>query len=277
MAPSLGVCRSAFASRLCRTRSTLSGAHITTGTAAAPVCASSLIPRARASAWKARTHEPTTRDGSAASRCTVNTPASMRASSKRSSTSAESVRTRSPSAGMYSCGSASPSSIASIIACIDASGVRRSWLAHATSSRRASKSRSIESAIALTERATSATSTGPLVGRACREISGGETTRRLAQAVERSADPARERQCDDQRAQRRRRRHREDLRVRVHLEHDPPGREHSGKRQQDREQRERGQLEAHRRQHAQKRRCERADRDRSERKKDRQLGHGVQR
>ena len=55
------------------------------------------------------------------------------------------------SAGRYSSGSASPSSIASSIACIEASGVRRSWLAQATSSRRASKSRSIDSAIALND------------------------------------------------------------------------------------------------------------------------------
>ena len=67
-------------------------------------------------------------------------PASMRASSNRSSTSVDSARTCSCRAGRYSSGSASPSSIASSIACIEASGVRRSWLAHATSSRRASNS-----------------------------------------------------------------------------------------------------------------------------------------
>ena len=46
---------------------------------------------------------------------------------------------------------ARPSSIASIIACIEASGVRRSWLAQATSSRRASKSCSMLAAIALND------------------------------------------------------------------------------------------------------------------------------
>jgi ABC-type sugar transport system permease subunit len=56
---------------------------------------------------------------------------------------------------------AASASTASSIAWRDASGVRRSWLAHATSSRRASKSRSRSAAIALKDEASAASSAGP--------------------------------------------------------------------------------------------------------------------
>ena len=51
------------------------------------------------------------------------------------------ARTCSRRTGRYSAGSPRPSSSASSIACMLASGVRRSWLAQATSSRRVSKRR----------------------------------------------------------------------------------------------------------------------------------------
>ena len=123
----------------------------------------------------------------------------MRASSKRSSTSEVSCRTWSCNAGRYSSGSANPSSSASSIAVIEASGVRRSWLAQATSWRRASNSSSIEPAISLKLLPSSASSRGPLVGRAGAEISGGELGRRAAETVERAEDPAGEQQRGDDR------------------------------------------------------------------------------
>ena len=64
-------------------------------------------------------------------------------------------------AGRYSSGCARPSSTASSMACTDASGARRSWLAQATSCRRASKRRSIDSAMPLNARPSSDSSRGP--------------------------------------------------------------------------------------------------------------------
>ena len=122
-------------------------------------------------------------------------PASMRASSKRSSTSAPSVRTCSRSAGRYRSGSASPSSSASSIACMFASGVRRSWLAQATSWRRASKSPSTLAAISLKLVASSASSVGPSSGaRAARSprarAADAERTRSIEPPIRRATSSA---------------------------------------------------------------------------------------
>ena len=68
------------------------------------------------------------------------------------------------SGARYSSGWARPSSIASSMAVIDATGVRRSWLAAAMSSRRASKRLSSSEAIALNELPSLASSRGPPVG-----------------------------------------------------------------------------------------------------------------
>ena len=157
--PSDGVCRRAFVRRLNSTRSIFSGAQravTSSGTLAARS-----IPLRRASASTPRRHDSTTGSSGAARSSRVSAPASMRASSKRSSTSDERTPTCSRSTGRVVSGSTRPSSSASSIACMFASGVRRSWLAHATSSRRASKSRSRLSAISLNEAARSATSAGP--------------------------------------------------------------------------------------------------------------------
>ena len=66
-----------------------------------------------------------------------------------------------------------------------ASGVRRSWLAHATSSRRASKRRSMLPAISLNDAASSASSRGPALGRARVEVAA-----RRAPRTRRGAGPA---------------------------------------------------------------------------------------
>ena len=81
------------------------------------------------------------------------------------------------STGTYSSGPARPSSIASSIACMFASGVRRSWLAHATSSRRVSKSRWRLSPISLNDVARSASSVGPPLGHARLEVAARELRR----------------------------------------------------------------------------------------------------
>ena len=91
----------------------------------------------------------------------MSAPASIRASSNRSSTSEVRSATCSRRTGVVASGVTSPSSSASSIACMFASGVRRSWLAHATSSRRASNRRSRLAAISLKDAARSATSAGP--------------------------------------------------------------------------------------------------------------------
>ena len=95
---------------------------------------------------------------------------------------------------------ARPSSIASIIACIEASGVRRSWLAQATSSRRASKSCSMLAAIALNESASCAISLG-----AARRARAPTGRRRRARA---EASPTRRIDCDDPAREQERRRRR---------------------------------------------------------------------
>ena len=178
---------------------------------------------------------------------------------------------------MYSSGRASPSLIASIIACIEASGVRRSWLAHATSSRRASKRRSIESAIALNDVGHLRDLGRSLLGRSRGEVAGGEPGRGEPQAVERRADPVGEQERRDDGGEGGGRGHGEDLGVGVHLEHHPARGEHAGERQDHREQRERRQLQPQRGKQPQQQGGEHADRERPEREQDRELDHGVSR
>ena len=124
--------------------------------------------------------------------------------------------------------------------------MRRSWLAQATSWRRASNSSSIEPAISLKLRAELGKLARAAGGRARAEVAGGELGRRAAEAVERAEDPAGEEQRGDDGGERRGGGDGEDLRVVFHVEHHPAGGEHRGERQHDGEQREPGELEAHR-------------------------------
>ena len=96
-------------------------------------------------------------------------------------------------------GLAMPSSSASSIACIEASGVRRSWLAQATSSRRASKSRVRFAAISLKERGELGQLGRAALGRPRREVAArerGENRRRRS-------TPARDRPGDEEGGDRR--------------------------------------------------------------------------
>ena len=135
-APSEGVCCSAFVSRLSSTRSTWSGAQRTTGVS--PRRWSSVTPRARASASTPRMQECTR--GATAATCSHARARRRRSGrARRGRRQVCRVGARAPAEAQVLLGCASPSSIASSMALIDATGVRRSWLAAATSSRRASK------------------------------------------------------------------------------------------------------------------------------------------
>ena len=176
----------------------------------------------------------------------------MRASSKRSSTSDERRRPARARTGSVSSGAARPSSSASSIACMFASGVRRSWLAQATSSRRASNSRSRLAAISLNDAARSATSAGPDSGARTREVAGRERapTRRARDrrscTIERArTSPATTATAADAADDG------EDLHVVAHVERDPAGEQHRGERQADRERGEPGELEPQAREEAQ--------------------------
>ena len=149
-----------------------------------------------------------------------------------------------PERGKARRGSTRPSSSASSIACMLASGVRRSWLAQATSSRRASKSRSRLAAISLNETARSrdlrraaARAPAPPGRRAA------SARRGVADAVDRVRDRTGEHERRDDRDGRGRRRDGEELHVVAHVEHHPAGQEHRGERQADREEREPGELQ----------------------------------
>ena len=129
--------------------------------------------------------------------------------------------TCSRSTGRSSSGSTRPSSRASSIACMLASGVRRSWLAHATSSRRASNSCSRLAAISLNDEARSATSAGPRLGRAHREVAAREPRRRVADTLDGAHDRSGENQAGDDGDRRGGSRDGEDLHVVSHVEHQP--------------------------------------------------------
>ncbi len=94
-------------------------------------------------------------------------------------------------------GSTRPSSSASSIACMFASGVRRSWLAQATSSRRASNRRSRLAAISLNEAARSATSAGPDSGARTLRSPAASLRGRVADALDRARDRPGEHQAGD--------------------------------------------------------------------------------
>ena len=223
------------------TRSSLSGAK--RAVSSASTSASSRTCRLRASASMLRSELETM--GATGSLCSssVSAPASIRASSKMSSTSRDSVRTCSRSTGTYSSGAARPSSTASSIACMFASGVRRSWLAHATSSRRVSKSRRRLSPISLNDVARSAISVGPPSGtrasRSPRAICDG----RVTDTVDRPNDRARENEGGDDGRERRCGCDRQDLHVLSHVEHHPAGQQHRAEREQDSEEGEAGELQ----------------------------------
>ena len=159
---------------------------------------------------------------------------------------------RAPAAApRYSSGCARPSSIASSMAVIDATGVRRSWLAAAMSSRRASKRLSSSEAIALNELPSCASSRGPPVGaRTVRSPCASRSADALSFSSGRVIDAASTSATATALAAAAGR-DGEDLHVGAHVEHHPARQQHGRKRQEDGKQPERGELRPHRRQPAQ--------------------------
>ena len=161
-----GVWRRAFVSRLRSTRSTFSGAQRRVGRLRRAARSSVTSAGARLGLEAAHARLDERRDATIRCSSRVSAPASIRASSKRSSTSAASRRACSRSGAQVLVGLGEPVLDRLEHRLIEAIGVRRSWLAQATSSRRASKSSRGSAAIALNERPSSASSRGPPVGRA---------------------------------------------------------------------------------------------------------------
>ena len=153
----------------------------------------------------------------------------------------------------YSSGVARPSSIASSIAAIEAIGVRRSWLAAATSSRRASKRRSrfgghlVERAAELGELARA------VLGARTLEVSRGELRRRSLEPLERRAIEPPSTSAAATARGRSRGRDGENLHVVAHVEHHPAERARRASGSSDGEQRQAGELQPHRRQQPERR------------------------
>jgi hypothetical protein len=89
---------------------------------------------------------------------------------------------------------------------------------------------------------------GARLGRARTQVAGGELRRSLPEALERAEDAARQQHRAGEADERGRDRDGRDLRLVVHAEHHPAGREHDRERQADRREHERGELHAERRQ-----------------------------
>ena len=132
-----------------------------------------------------------------------------------------------------------------------ASGVRRSWLAQATSSRRESNSRRRFSPISLKRRGELRDLGRPILRRPSLEVATGEVDRRVPHPVERVGDRRATTKRGDERRERGRRGHGENLHVVAHVEHDPAGQQHRAERQQHGEHGEAGELQPHRGQPAQ--------------------------
>ena len=228
--PSEGVWRRAFVRRLSSTRSTLSGATVTSGRRRRSSASSRTFraPRLRADGAEAGVDD-FAEPGRLQLERRVNLRRSWRArTGRRSGVASPSIC--SPRMGKYSCGWASPSSSASIIAFIAATGVRRSWLAQATSWRRASKTSSTFAAISLNDAARSRARRSRRVDaralrsppaswvEAARSCSIGITIQRAT-----SSAPISGRECGCCRDG-------EDLQVVVHVEHHPAGQEHRAER-----------------------------------------------
>ena len=131
--------------------------------------------------------------------------------------------------------------------------------------------------MSLNERPSSASSRGPVSGRARR----GRLPRRSADAARSRSMRAGDRAAEHERWRRRRRRPRrgdgEDLDVVAHVEHDPAREQHDGERQQDGEQREPGQLQPDRREEPEPDGRGEADREGDERDDEREPDHGTNR
>ena len=210
--------------RLRRTRSTFSGAQRTLASDAC-VAATIVTPRASASAWRPCKHDRTSVATGASLSSSVSTPRRSwpaRRDHRRAGRAFARVCWR--SAGRYRSGSPTPSSRASSIAWMFASGVRRSWLAHATSCRRASNSPSMLAAIRWGGGQLGHLG-GPVLRRTRREISTRQSERRRANLFDRPMDAAGQQQSRTERGRRGRDRHREHGEIVARGEHRLPTRE----------------------------------------------------
>ena len=154
--------------------------------------------------------------------------------------------------------------------------VRRSWLAHATSCVRASKSSSTLAAISLKETASSASSDGPSSG-ARREVAAGDRRGGAANPVERAQDRAAHQQRRSEGGRRAAGRDEQDVEVVVGVEHDDTREQHRGEGERDGDEPEPGELQADRGQPAQGERGEQPCGERAERDDDRERDHGENR
>ena len=156
----------------------------------------------------------------------------------------DSARVCSSSDGNASAGAITPSCRASSIAWMFASGVRRSWLAQATSSRRASNNRSRLAAIWLNDAASSSISAGPVLGARTVRSPSGQASRSISDGVDGVNDGAAQPEPGEDGNGSRGRRDSEDLHVVAHMEHHPAGQEHGRERKADGECGEPGDLQA---------------------------------
>ena len=128
--------------------------------------------------------------------------------------------------------------------------MRRSWLAHATSSRLASKTSCTCSAISLNDRASAGELLRAVLARAHGEVAGCDLRGGGAEAPDRPGEVAGEQQCGEQRRRGGSDGDGEQLDVVPHVEHHPAGEEDDGERQRDGQERQGDELAADRRQEA---------------------------
>ena len=275
--PSDGVWRSAFVSRLSRTRSTCSGAQRARDPSPRPPFSSATFARAPRPRSRGRTTRRAARARRAGARARARPRRCARARTGRRRDSAGASPDPGAARGTRS-GSARPSSIASSIAAIEATGVRRSWLAAATSSRRASKRLSRFAAIALNERPSSASSRGPPSGarrRGRRRRARAEADREDARSGARSTLPSTSAAATAAEAD-------AAATARIFTSSPmwnitQPESSTASERQHDREQREPAELQPHGRQQPQRERRGEADGERGRGDGERERDHGTNR
>ena len=112
-------------------------------------------------------------------------------------------------------------------------------------------------------------------GRAARQIARGDLGRGRAKPFDRKNDPVAEQQRGKNSRACCRDRDRQDLRVGVHVEHDPAGREDGSKRKHDCEEREAGELEPDRRKEAERQRRSEPDSKCRDGQEERDQRHGI--
>ena len=270
--PSAGVCRSAFAIRLASTRSIFSGATttVTPGLMFAP----RLTRRVAASGPRTRSVAETISARSVRRSSSVNAPASIWASSNRSSTRAVSVVAWSRRVGRYSVGLDQ-----AVLGRFDQRPQRRERRAEVVTRPGHELAPRVEELLdrgghRVERRRERAQLTAPSRGRPGREIAGRDRSRGGAELAKWPCDRACEQQPGHDRRGRRAGRDGEDLHVGAHVEHHPARHQHRGERNADRQEREAGQLQIEPRRARQEPRDGEADREARSRDGDCEPDHG---